>query len=66
MTLKTKLIINFSLSATVQNIEKALEIEIVVGMGMLKICLSHMENLNHKQLQCSPYHAVTGKIYHQK
>ena len=63
---KTKLIVNFSLSASVQNIDKALKIEILVGMWMLKICLSHMENLNHNQLQCSPYHAVIGKIYHLK
>ena len=66
LTLKTKLIINFSLSASVQNIDKALKIDILVGMGMLKICLSCMENLNHKKLQCSPYNAVTGKIYHLK
>ena len=25
-----------------------------------------MENLNHNKLQCSPYHAVTSKIYHLK
>ena len=25
-----------------------------------------MENLNHEKLQCSPYHAVTSKIYHLK
>ena len=25
-----------------------------------------MENLNHDKLQCSPYHAVTSKIYHLK
>ena len=61
---KTKLIIDFSLSASVQNIDKALKIEILVRMGMLKICLSRRENLNHNQLQCSPYHKVTVKIYH--
>ena len=44
---KTKLIINFSLSALVQNIDKALKIEILVRMGMLRICLSRRENLNH-------------------
>ena len=39
---KTKLIINFSLSASVQNVEKALKIEILVGMGMLKMCMPVM------------------------
>ena len=63
---KTKLIINLSLSASVQNIDKALKIDVLVRIGMLKICLSRMENLNHNKLQCSPYHTVTCKIYHLK
>ena len=29
---------NFSLSASVQNVDKALKIEILVGMGKLKMC----------------------------
>ena len=40
--LKQKLILiinNFSLSASVQNVGKALKIEILVGMGMLKMCM---------------------------
>ena len=39
--LKQKLILiinNFSLSASVQNVDKALKIEILVGMGKLKMC----------------------------
>ena len=59
---KTKLIINFSLSASVQNVDKALKIEFWVEWECLKCArLSRMGNLNHDKLQCSPYHAVTSK-----